>query len=868
MGCAVAGESFEVAGRDTRQPKEVQVVLKVRQLHLGGDRVPGYPFHVLVVRSALVMGQELDRPQDSGLEPFVPQVVQGYFRVLDDIMKQGGNPRVVGPAADHDPDWVKDVGFAGLVARARVRPDRDLEGSFQVRHSGTVAAGHAFVDPGVAGRGGSGTMGNVAWSRLYLLSSAAALVSLPLMSVEPPIGNTMTSEQEHLWLEEISSERALSWARSQSQRTLGILQGDPRYEDLHSRVLEILESRDRIPYPSIAGGKVRNFWQDAASVRGLWRQTDLDGYLSVDPPWETLLDVDALAAHERANWVFKGVSSLQPSADRVLIRLSDGGKDAATLREFDVPSRRFVEDGFVLPESKGGAEWADADTLLAWRDFGPGTVTMSGYPKTVRLLRRGEALEDAAEVFRGEDTDVSVAAYALREPGGRLRALVLHRQVTFHESQAFELRGGVAVPWHLPPRMTVQGYLAGQIVGILRQDWVAGDGSPFAAGDLAAWTLEDLQCDPKGAVPALLMRPGVRETVEQVEVTRASVVVAFYENVRGAVDVLRPTSTGWSRERVRLPENQTVGIVAADTETDDAFVSVTGFLDPSSLWLVNALDARARQVKALRPRFDSSGLQVLQYEAISRDGTRVPYFLVARDGIPADGSSPTILHGYGGFQVSQLPYYSAAVGRLWLERGGAYAVANTRGGGEFGPSWHQAAIGEKRDRVHEDFEAVARDLFERRITSPRRLGIVGGSQGGLLMGVLLTRHPELIHAAVIQVPLFDMLRYHKLLAGASWIGEYGDPENETERRWLVAYSPYQNLAAHPRYPEVFIHASTKDDRVHPAHARRAVARLQELGQPVLYYENTDGGHSAAANLRETARRLALEYTYLSRRLMD
>jgi len=706
-----------------------------------------------------------------------------------------------------------------------------------------------------------------------LSSAAMAQTATPAPApAEASGGGFATSDatDPYLWLEEIEGERAMAWVEAQNERSLGVLRGDPRFETLHQQALEIVEARDRIPGVGFNhDGSLTNFWQDATHVRGVWRTTTLDSYRTAEPEWETVLDLDALSAAEGKNWVWKGASCLPPEETRCLINLSDGGKDAVTVREFDRATKTFVEGGFVLPESKGGASWVDQDTLLVSRDFGPGSMTSSGYPMIVKVLKRGQTLDQATTVFTGQPTDVSVSGYTLRDADGVVRATLINRGINFYEGETHLLNAdGATTKLELPAKSSINSLVRGQMVVTTDQDWTAPSGQEFRTGDVIAWDLDRWLADP--ATPAqLVIRPGEREAIQGMNATRNKLVVAMTENVRGSVYVYEPNPAGeWSRTRLDLPQNVTVGVGSASERDDQVFVSVAGYLNPSSLYLADAASGEAEVVKSLPAKFDATGMVVEQFEATSADGTKIPYFVVHKGDMPLDGSNPTLLYGYGGYQVSLLPGYSPTVGKLWLERGGVYVVANTRGGGEFGPRWHQAALQENRQRSHEDFQAVAQDLIARNITSQPHLGVMGGSQGGLFMGAMLTQRPDLINAAVIQVPLFDMLRFHKLLAGASWIAEYGDPDIPEQRAWIEPYSPYQRLAAGQPYPEVFIHTSTKDDRVHPGHARKAAARLEELGYPVLFYENTDGGHAAGANLRETARRLALEYTYLSRRLMD
>ena len=702
------------------------------------------------------------------------------------------------------------------------------------------------------------------------LSVSAMAQTVPASASGPAASSgfaTSDATDPYIWLEDVEGDRAMDWVKAHNATSLGVLQGDPRYQILHDQALEIVQSRDRIPSPGFShGGAITNFWQDAQHVRGIWRRTTLDSYRTAEPQWETVLDVDALSAAEGANWVYKGANCLPPEERYCLVSLSNGGKDAVTIREFDTVTKTFVEGGIVLPESKGGATWIDRDTLLISRDFGEGSLTDSGYPRTVRLLKRGQTVDQAVQVFEGQKTDVSVGGFTLRDADGAIQAVMINRGVGFWDDENYLLNAdGTTTKLELPTRADISGLVGGKLIVSMKQDWTAPSGQEFKSGDVVAWPLQTWLADQKTRAE-LVIRPGDREAVEALSVTRNRLVVALYENVRGSVYVYDPAN--WSRIRLDLPQNVTVGIGSASEADDKVFVTVAGYLNPSSLWLADAATGQADQLKSLPGKFDTTGLTVDQFEARSADGTMIPYFVVHRENAPNDGSNPTLLYGYGGFESSLLPSYSATIGKLWLERGGVYVIANTRGGGEFGPRWHEAALQENRQRAHEDFQAVALDLISRGITSQPHLGVMGGSQGGLFMGAMLTQRPDLINAAVIQVPLFDMLRFHKLLAGASWIGEYGNPDIPEERAWIERYSPYQNLRAGQPYPEVFIHTSTKDDRVHPGHARKAAARLEELGYPVLFYENTDGGHAAGANLRETARRLALEYTYLSRRLMD
>jgi prolyl oligopeptidase len=524
-----------------------------------------------------------------------------------------------------------------------------------------------------------------------------------------------------------------------------------------------------------------------------------------------------------------------------------------------------VAGGFVSPESKQDTAWLDADTLLIGRDWGEGTLTESGYPFVVKAWKRGTPLSAAREVFRGAKTDVADQPMVLRDADGRVQAALVLRAVSFFETEHHLITDNGTVKLPLPLKSTLRGLVDGQLIFTLQQDWPA---QGLKTGDLAAYDLARLKADPAAARPELILRPNASQAVEDVAATRNRLVVALYENVKGAVLSLQHGPKGWFSTRLDLPKDVSVGIGSTSDRDDQVLINVAGFLTPNTQWLADAASGEREAIKAMPARFDASKEVVEQYWATSRDGTKVPYFVVRPKGLKFDGQAPTVLYAYGGFQVSMTPSYSGAMGKLWLERGGVYVVANIRGGGEFGPAWHEAGLKANRQRVYDDFFAVSEDLIARKITSPRRLGIMGGSNGGLLMGVALTQRPELYNAIVIQVPLFDMVGYTHLGAGASWVGEYGDPADPAERAAIERYSPYQNLRAGRPYPEVYIETSTKDDRVHPAHARKAAARLKALGYPYYYYENVDGGHAAAANLNETAKRLALEYTYLTRKLVD
>jgi prolyl oligopeptidase len=655
--------------------------------------------------------------------------------------------------------------------------------------------------------------------------------------------------------------------RALNARSLARLEADPRYQRLYDTALAVITAEDRIPYPMFLGEGVSNFWQDSTHVRGLSRRTTLASYRAAEPQWETIYDLDSLAAVEGRNWVAGGASILPPDDRQAMIGLSDGGKDAVTLREFDIVERRFVEGGFVLPESKQSATWLDADTLFVARDWGPGTMTASGYPYIIKRWHRGAPLDMAEEVFRGIPDDVSVRPGVLRDPGGKVRGVVMIRAIDFYVSERFLLTDAAPIKLPLPGKASLQAFVSGQLVFSLEETWQRG-GTTYPSGALVSLDLDECLADIDAVEPKMVYAPGPRETIEGVAATRSQLLVAIYRNVRGAAAAFRFDSQAWQMTPLPLPENASVQIISTSDRDDSVFLDVAGYLLPNTLYLADLAAKTAEPVKSMPARFDASKAMVEQFDAVSKDGAAIPYFVVRPRELAFDGSAPTLLYGYGGFQVSMTPAYSGALGKMWIEPGGVYVVANIRGGGEFGPDWHQAALKGNRQRAYDDFIAVAEDLIRRKITSPCRLGIMGGSNGGLLMGVMLTQRPELFRAIVCQVPLLDMLRFHKLLAGASWMAEYGDPDNPREAPFLERISPYHHLRESAAYPEPFFLTSTKDDRVHPGHARKMAAKMAAMELPFLYYENIDGGHAAAANLKERARRNALEFTYLFQKLVD
>jgi prolyl oligopeptidase len=662
-----------------------------------------------------------------------------------------------------------------------------------------------------------------------------------------------------LWLEEVEGARALEWVERHNARSVQALSAHPAYRPIFDRTVQIMDSRDRIAFPSILGDRIYNFWQDASNPRGLWRRTTWEGYLGGSPEWETVLDVDALAAAEGAPWAFGGATCLAPDYSRCLVRLSRGGADAVEVREFDMNDRRFIDGGFRLGEAKQSVAWVDGDHLLVAGDFGPGSMTTSGYARMVKRWRRGTPITAAETIFEVPQEEMGVWVGTWHTADGTWN-VVSHR-ANFYEGTTSVLHDGRLVRLDVP--LDADSYLLqDRLLVYLRSPWQPGAVS-YDVGALIDIRFPDFLAGRRDF--RLVLQPGPRETIEGVATTRDHLLVSMLNNVAGELRRYRLEDGQWTHETVPAPDLGSIGINATSPLTNRYFFSYSGYTQPATLYVVRD-DGAVSEVRRLPAMFDAAGLVVHRHEATSADGTRVPYFVVHRGGIAMDGRNPTLLYAYGGFEVSMTPGYNAVNGAAWLERGGVYVVANIRGGGEFGPAWHRAALKENRQRAFDDFLAVAEDLVSRRITAPERLGIMGGSNGGLLMGVALTQRPDLFNAVVIQVPLLDMRRYNQLLAGASWMAEYGNPDIPEEWEYIRRYSPYHNVDAAAQYPKVLFTTTTRDDRVHPGHARKMAALLESAGHPFYYFENTEGGHGAGVTTEQRARMWALTYTYLWDRL--
>ena len=680
---------------------------------------------------------------------------------------------------------------------------------------------------------------------------AAAIVALAAASTA-----FAADDDPFQWLEEIQGEKALAWVKQQNAKSTAVLEVRPEYKPVFAQTLEILDSKEKIPSPQLHGETVYNFWKDDAHERGIWRRTSLASYRTAAPQWETVLDIDALAKTEGKGWVFQGANCLPPAFVRCMVSLSVGGSDASVRREFDTGTKQFVPGGFSLPEAKSNVAWRDEDTLWVGTDFGPGSLTTSGYPRIVKLWKRGTPLTAARTIFEGKAGDMTVSGHTEILEDGRYE--VVTRRPAFYSHETFLYLGDRLVKLDLPEDSQLRTYFRDRLLVSLRSDWTVG-GKTYRAGSLVAASVDDLLRGVRRL--NVLFEPTERISLAAVDRTRDRVLIQTLDNVRSRITALSLEDGLWKRSEVSTPGAGTASLSATSDFTNAFFFTYQDFTTPTSLSLAGG-EAEPAKVKSMPAFFDAAGMKTEQFEATSKDGTKIPYFVVTPKGFRADGKAPTLLSAYGGFEIAQLPRYAGATGAAWLARGGVYVLANIRGGGEFGPAWHKAAVKEQHIHNFEDFSAVARDLIARKITSARHLGIMGGSQGGLLVGGAFTLYPDLFRAVVAQVPLADMKRYSHLLAGASWMAEYGDPDKPEDWAYIQTWSPYHLLKADAKYPTPFYWTNTRDDRVHPAHARKMVANMEAQGHPVYYFENTEGGHGSGAVNRQTAHVTALQYAYL------
>ena len=719
------------------------------------------------------------------------------------------------------------------------------------------------------------------------LSHATVLVTFLLVACDTPedtaetgVSSIETPAEEssavtaptvdpYIWLEEVEGAESLSWVAEQNALSIPRLQGDPRFEEIRTEIEGILTSEDRIPLASLVNGLVYNFWRDKDHVRGILRRATLFSYASDDTQWETVLDVDSLANIENANWVYKGRTCLPSNPSRCLLHLSDGGKDAVVIREFDLNSQTFVDGGFVLEEAKTNVDWLDADSLLVGTDFGEGSLTTSGYARTLRLWQRGTALVDAEQIIEIDADDMAVGVNTITAAGSEL-SFVIRRPDFFTEESWLLTDEQTLARLPLPMDANFQGVLGQEAIVLLRSDWSPGDGETYVAGSLVSMNLVQSISSGSAVGVEVLLDPEGDERVDAISgvaITSESIYVTVLKDVNGFLWRARRSEQGWALAPINLPENGAIQVSSADDYTDSVLVNYQSFLIPNTLYLVQG-DSEPTAIKTLKPRFDASAYVTEQKFASSADGTRIPYFIVRPVDVPMDSTTATELTAYGGFELSRTPAYLGAMEQIWLGRGGAYVLANIRGGGEYGPRWHQSAILENRQRVFDDFIAVAEDLVASGLTSSEHLGIRGGSNGGLLVTAVMVQRPALFKGIISAVPLIDMLRYHKLLAGASWMAEYGNPDIPEHHAFISEYSPYQLVSTEVDYPEIFLWTNPKDDRVHPGHARKMAARMIEQGHDIIYFENAEGGHGGGANLNQLAQTNAMQLVYLLQKLAE
>ena len=664
------------------------------------------------------------------------------------------------------------------------------------------------------------------------------------------------------YLEEVEGTQALEFVKSNSDKTIARLKQEPKFQEIESKLRPMFTSPDRVPWAGKVKDYFYNYWTDEKNPRGLWRRTTFQSYKKASPEWEILLDLDQLAKDENENWVWGGSSLLGPDYDKCLVFLSIGGKDAKVVREFDPTKKEFVKDGFFIPEAKTDASWIDADTLYVGSDFGPGSLTDSGYPRTTRLLKRGQKLENAPTVFEVSTTDLAGEMdYSRLE-----NTHTANRQIDFYNSQSWIVDGTEKTLIPMPTDADELALYKGVFYYLLNSDLDTGV-KVIPSGTVVSFPKSAIEDEKFLTLLKVIFSPSETVFLSSIDFTQNYILLEVLDNVMGQILRLREENGQWISE-VLFKSKGSVSVYSSERESDIVFLTYSDFLTPTSMTMMDAskLNSTPELIKSSRQLFNSSDLVSEQLWARSKDGTKIPYFIVHKKGMKFDGSNPTLLYGYGGFQSNSTADYLGSTGKIWCEQGGVYVLANIRGGGEFGPNWHKAGLKENRHKVFEDFIAVAEDLILSKVTSPQHLGIQGGSNGGLLVGAAFTQRPDLFNAVLCQVPLLDMLTYHTLLAGASWMGEYGDPEDEEMNKYLKSYSPFHNIDPTKKYPEVFFMTSTKDDRVHPVHARKTAALMMDQGHEVYYYENEEGGHGGTANIDQDILWTALEYTYLWKKL--
>ena len=674
-------------------------------------------------------------------------------------------------------------------------------------------------------------------------------------------GKVVNTQDPYLWLEEVEGDAALQWVNSQNEITQARYTNSERFNETYQFLLDEYNSDDRIPYAYVQNGEMYNFWRDESNVRGIWRKTSIEKYQEEKVEWEVIIDVDQLAKAEDKNWVWRGADCLAPNYERCLIRLSDGGKDAVVVREFNLISKSFIDDGFATLESKQYFSWVNQDQILIATNFGEGSMNESGYPSQVRLWDRNQDIGDAREVFQGDYQKIFSFPFSSIRPDGNYFGIL--EGPTFFTKVLYLFNNDELVKLELPLKMDVYGTYENLLIISLAENWQGFDIGSLVAVNLDDALAQNISVDSL----TLLFKPSEKRFLRSVSIGANQILVSVLDNISGQVLQLQKVGSSWIENQVRGFEGGMLSVSSIDEWSDHTFLNSQGFTQPSSLYYSNG-SKEFKKIKSVPSKFDPEKYNVEQLYAVSKDGTQIPYFQISNIGMENNSTNPTLLYGYGGFEISQTPSYLSAFSRSWLDSGGVYVIANIRGGGEYGPKWHQSALKENRQRAYDDFIAVAEKLIDSKITSPRHLGIRGGSNGGLLVGATFTQRPDLFNAVVCAVPLLDMFRYDKLLAGASWVDEYGDPDNADEWEFISKYSPYQNVYEDKEYPEVYFYTSTKDDRVHPGHARKMAKKMIDQGHKVIYYENVEGGHSAAANLKQSAYMSTLQLEYLRDKLVD
>ena len=666
----------------------------------------------------------------------------------------------------------------------------------------------------------------------------------------------------YLWLEEVEGKKSLAWVEEQNEETFTRYTKSNAFKEKYERIKKELNDDERIPSAYYQNGEMYNFWRDEKNVRGVWRKTSFKSYLKDEPIWENILDIDQLANDEGINWLYKGADCLAPEYKRCLIRLSDGGTDAVTIREFDLEEKKFVKDGFNTYPSKQNASWINEDQILIGADFGEGSMNESGYPMQVKLWNRGESLEEAKIFFSGSYEKIFNFPFVSIRPDGKYYGII--EGPTFFSEVLHLFDGEKLIKINLPQMIDIHGFFNESLILSIEEDWEI-----FKSGSLLEINVNSLLANSIDESDVkIIFEPDGQRFISGVSIGKHQLMVSMLENVNGIITRFLKKDDRWDSKDIEGFKNSTMNIFGQDVWSDNSFISVSNFLEPSSIY--HASDgADYKKIKSRKNSIDPEKYRVEQNFVSSADGTSIPYFLISRKDIKLDGKNPTILYGYGGFQISKPPsYLGGSIAEYWLNSGGVYVVSNIRGGGEYGPAWHQSALKENRQRAYDDFIAIAIDLIEKGITSKDHLGIEGRSNGGLLVGATFTQRPDLFNAVICGVPLLDMYRYDKLLAGASWVDEYGDPDNPEEWEFIRKYSPYQNLKKGTEYPEVFFYTSTKDDRVHPGHARKMAKKMTDMGSPIVYYENTEGGHAGTSNIDQFSFLLALQLAYLEDKLMN